>query len=132
MQSDLLMLIAIAIIAIFIGVDYLRLQRDPEKPKPKAKFSERAQQNPKEFEYILCILSQLEAPDAEVLKRYINVNDQPPRTDIELLELIDQHRRWQWIADGRSGAGNPHVDEVIYLETLYVAVQTITGQVAST
>jgi hypothetical protein len=132
MSGDSLVFIVIAIIAIFIGIDYLRLQRETDKPKPRVTFSERAQQNPKAFEYILSILSQLEMADAEVLKRYVDVNDQPPKTDIELLDLIDQHSSWQRIADGRAGTvGNHHADEVIYLETLYAAVQKITGPVPS-
>jgi len=130
MSGNSLALIVIAIFSIAIAFDYLRLHRETDKPKPRATFSERAQQNPKAFEYILSILSQLGTADAEVLKRYVDVNDQPPKTDVELLDLIDQHRSWQWIADGRAGTvGNQHADEVIYLETLYAAVQKITGPV---
>jgi hypothetical protein len=132
MSGDSLVFI-IAIIAFCIVIDCLCLQREADKPKPRATFSERAQQNPKAFEYILSILSQLEMSDAEVLKRYVDVNDQPPGTDVELLDLIDQHSSWQWIADGRVGTvGNQHADEVIYLETLYTAVQRITGPVSGT
>jgi hypothetical protein len=132
MSGNSLVLIVIAIIAIVIAIDYRHLNRETDKPKPQATFSERAQQNPKAFEYILSILSQLRMADAEVLKRYVDVNDQPPKTDVALLSLIDQHRTWQWIADGRAGTvGNRHADEVIYLETLYAAVQKITGPVPS-
>lgn len=123
-------MIFIALIAIFIGIDYLRLQRDPGRPQPRATFSERGYQNHKAFEYISSIMSKLEMADAQVLKRYVNVNDQPPTKDIELLDLIYQNIIWQMIGDGRAGTvGNQHVDEVIYLEKLYAAVQKITGLV---
>ena len=77
-------------------------------------------------------MSKLEMADAQVLKRYVNVNvnDQSPTTDIELLDLIYQNIIWQMIGDGRAGTvGNQHADEVIYLEKLYATVQKITGPV---
>lgn len=130
MPWDLLVLIFIALIVIFIVIEYLRLQRDPDRPQPLATFSERGYQDPKAFEYISSIMSKLEIADAQVLKRYVNVNDQPPTTDIELLDLIYQNIIWQMIGDGRAGTvGNQHADEVIYLEKLYAAVQKITGPV---
>lgn len=133
MSGNSLVLIVIAIISVAITFDYWRLHRETDKPKLRATFAERAQQNPKAFEYILSILSQLEMTDAEVLKRYVDANDQPPTTDVELLDLIDQHRCWQEIADGRAGTvGNQHADEVIYLKRLYAAVQKITGPVPGT
>jgi len=49
MSGNSLVLIVIAIIAIVIAFDYLRLHREIDKPKPRATFSERAQQNPKAF-----------------------------------------------------------------------------------
>ena len=117
MPWDLLVLIFIALIVINIGILYLRLQRDPDRPQPRATFSERGYQNPKAFEYISSIMSKLEMADAQVLKRYVNVNvnDQSPTTDIELLDLIYQNIIWQMIGDGRAGTvGNQHADEVIY------------------
>lgn len=126
-------LVVIAIVAAAIAFDYLRLHRETDKPKPRATFSERAELSPNAFEYILNILSQLGTADAEILKRYVDVNDQPPKNDVELLDLIDQHTTWQRIGDWRAGTvGNQHADEVISLEMLYAAVQKITGPVPGT
>ena len=131
MTKDTWVWIFITAVALALAIHYWRLRR-PEKIKPRVTFSERARPEPKTFEYVLNILPQLEATDAEVLKRYLDANESPPGTDVALLDLIDKHLSWQRIADWRVGTvGNPHADEVIHLERIYAAVQQITGPVPS-